>query len=214
METHYDTLNLTPEASIQDIKVAYRRLAKEYHPDSGNTGGDAARFLAVNEAYKALLNQHGPRVTPPPQREQTVNRPQPEREPEPAWRFEGVAENGPDTIYIIRVREDALIDGIKLTMPWKAEDACPKCLGEGHTLAPIFGGPHLRLMTCPKCKGTGLIVHDSSINLDLTPDMIRQRQVRVAGMGHYRPVEGRRGDLVIEINIGDYTHYSARMWAA
>jgi DnaJ-class molecular chaperone len=69
-------------------------------------------------------------------------------------------------------------------------------------------------MTCPKCKGTGLAAHDSSINLELTPDMIRQGQVRVAGMGHYRPVEGRRGDLVIEINVGEYTYYSARMWTA
>ena len=214
MATHYDTLNITSQASAQDIKAAYRRLAKAYHPDSGSTGADAARFAAIHEAYKALLNGQESKVTTPPRREQTVNHPQPKPEPEPAWRFEGVADSGPDTVYIIRVKEDALVNGLTVTMPWKAEDACPKCLGEGHSLAPIFGGPHLRLMTCPKCKGTGLTTHESSVNLELTPDMIRQGRVRVAGLGHYRPVEGRRGDLVIEINVGEYTYYSARMWAA
>jgi curved DNA-binding protein CbpA len=49
----YRTLGLEPGASPAEIKRAYRRLAKAFHPDSA---GEAAlpRFLAIHEAYDAL----------------------------------------------------------------------------------------------------------------------------------------------------------------
>jgi hypothetical protein len=49
----YRTLGLEPGASTADVKRAYRRLAKAFHPDSA---GEAAlpRFLAIHEAYEAI----------------------------------------------------------------------------------------------------------------------------------------------------------------
>ena len=49
----YRTLGLEPGASSAEVKRAYRRLAKAFHPDSA---GEAAlpRFLAIHEAYEAL----------------------------------------------------------------------------------------------------------------------------------------------------------------
>jgi curved DNA-binding protein CbpA len=47
------TLELPRDATLDDVKAAYRRLAKRYHPDSaGETA--LARFLAVQAAYEAL----------------------------------------------------------------------------------------------------------------------------------------------------------------
>ena len=49
----YRTLGLEPGASMAEVKRAYRRLAKAFHPDSA---GEAAlpRFLAIHEAYEAI----------------------------------------------------------------------------------------------------------------------------------------------------------------
>ncbi len=51
---YYRRLGVDPAASIDQIKAAYRRLAKELHPDK-NAGADAkARFQAINEAYQTV----------------------------------------------------------------------------------------------------------------------------------------------------------------
>ncbi len=52
---YYETLGVTRGVGEQDIKNAFRRLAKEYHPDCNPGNGDAEmRFKEVNEAYEAL----------------------------------------------------------------------------------------------------------------------------------------------------------------
>jgi hypothetical protein len=55
--THYDVLGVAPSASVEQIREAYRRLAREHHPDrtasSGRTGGDVS-MPAINEAYRVL----------------------------------------------------------------------------------------------------------------------------------------------------------------
>lgn len=54
----YATLGVSKDASTADIKKAYRKLARDNHPDS-NPGNKAAeeRFKAVSEAYAVLSNE-------------------------------------------------------------------------------------------------------------------------------------------------------------
>ncbi len=47
-------LGLAERASLREIKARYRRLAKCFHPDRGESA-DAARFLQVNAAYRLLV---------------------------------------------------------------------------------------------------------------------------------------------------------------
>lgn len=51
---YYETLGVEPGAGEAEIKTAYRRLARKYHPDVSKEAGAEEKFKAVNEAYEAL----------------------------------------------------------------------------------------------------------------------------------------------------------------
>ena len=51
---YYSILGVEPGAGDAEIKTAYRRLARKYHPDVSKEAGAEDKFKAVNEAYEAL----------------------------------------------------------------------------------------------------------------------------------------------------------------
>lgn len=53
-EDYYKILGVSKNASQDEIKKAYRKLAHKYHPDKG---GDAKKFHKINEAYQVLSNK-------------------------------------------------------------------------------------------------------------------------------------------------------------
>lgn len=53
--THYATLGVPENASSEDIKKAYRKLAGQHHPDKG---GDTATFQRIQEAYSVLSDDN------------------------------------------------------------------------------------------------------------------------------------------------------------
>lgn len=57
MMNHYLLLGLQPDAEAGQIKTAYRRMAKRFHPDT-NQGSEAAAelFRQLNEAYRVLTD--------------------------------------------------------------------------------------------------------------------------------------------------------------
>ena len=55
MNDHYSTLGVSPQATPEEIKKAYRSLANKHHPDKG---GDQAVFKDVSVAYDTLSDQN------------------------------------------------------------------------------------------------------------------------------------------------------------
>lgn len=56
-KTHYDCLEITPKATQTDVKSAYYKLSKKYHPDINQQNPSAAeRFRDITEAYEVLGN--------------------------------------------------------------------------------------------------------------------------------------------------------------
>uniref|UniRef100_A0A0K2V690 J domain-containing protein n=1 Tax=Lepeophtheirus salmonis TaxID=72036 RepID=A0A0K2V690_LEPSM len=53
-KTHYETLGISQNASVKDIKDSYINLSKVHHPDSVN--GSAEDFRIISEAYDILSN--------------------------------------------------------------------------------------------------------------------------------------------------------------
>lgn len=55
MSNHYEALGLAPDCSPDDIKSAFRKLARENHPDANPDDPDAAeRYKAISQAYAVL----------------------------------------------------------------------------------------------------------------------------------------------------------------
>ncbi|BFM10596.1 DnaJ C-terminal domain-containing protein [Simiduia litorea] len=84
---YYQVLGVTPDASADDIKRAYRKLARKYHPDVSKEPDAEAQFKAVNEANEVLKDaekraaydqlsrqqQAGEQFRPPPGWERNFN---------------------------------------------------------------------------------------------------------------------------------------------
>ena len=54
----YRVLGVSPNASEEEIKKAYKQLARKYHPDLNNGSKEAeAKMKEINEAYDAITAQ-------------------------------------------------------------------------------------------------------------------------------------------------------------
>ena len=49
-------LGLMDQATLREIKAAYRKRAKEYHPDLAQENGERASMQEINAAYAVLLD--------------------------------------------------------------------------------------------------------------------------------------------------------------
>jgi len=58
-KTHYDILELKQDATLKDIKKAYRKLAVQHHPDRniGNEEESTIKFREISEAYEVLSDE-------------------------------------------------------------------------------------------------------------------------------------------------------------
>ncbi|HEX7340322.1 MAG TPA: DnaJ C-terminal domain-containing protein [Rhodanobacteraceae bacterium] len=54
---YYDILGVKPDASEAEIKTAYRKLARKYHPDRNKEPGAEERFKEINEANEVLKDK-------------------------------------------------------------------------------------------------------------------------------------------------------------
>lgn len=55
-KNHYDTLQITPYATNNEIKSAYYQLTLQYHPDKNNSEYAKQKFQDISEAYEVLGN--------------------------------------------------------------------------------------------------------------------------------------------------------------
>lgn len=57
VQTHYDTLGVARDASLEDIKAAFRKLSLQTHPDVAGAAANAERFKEISQAAGILTNK-------------------------------------------------------------------------------------------------------------------------------------------------------------
>ena len=62
MSEHYAVLQVSPEATDQEVRSAYRRLALQFHPDKNPDPSAKARFQEISKAYAVLGNKEKRRM--------------------------------------------------------------------------------------------------------------------------------------------------------
>ncbi|GHU89573.1 hypothetical protein FACS1894202_08020 [Clostridia bacterium] len=61
-QDHYSTLQVHPDAEIEVIQSAYKRLVRKYHPDINPSNTAAEKIKTINLAYEALSDERNRRV--------------------------------------------------------------------------------------------------------------------------------------------------------
>lgn len=56
MKTHYDTLEVSPNATQSEIKSSYYKLSMLYHPDRNKSESAKRKFQSISQAYEVLNN--------------------------------------------------------------------------------------------------------------------------------------------------------------
>lgn len=208
----YQDLNLNEGASITEIKAAFRSLAKAHHPDAeGRTPEDVEKFIKAQTAYQRLMKKavahnrlhRAAREKAAAETKPAAEAPRRPRAAAANWRFESSREVGLDVYYRLFILRPGP-EGGRINLPWQAKDACPRCLGQGQTLAKIGQNSLYRPCTCSKCGGQGSLSRDSQLEVSLTPEMIGRDKIRLRRCGLYNPKTAQRGDLILEVAWVDH----------
>jgi DnaJ-class molecular chaperone len=174
MSTHYDVLQIPTNASQEDIKRAYRNLARQHHPDKG---GDTSHFQKIQEAYETLSdeNKRAQYDAPPHQpfhsfgfgggnsmfdmfmnfgfQHMNINFNRPMRQLSPCIQQLDVS---------LHEAFHGIHTNIQRTLRQRCKSClsvCPECKGQGAVVKQIILQGHIRTasqMGCQTCGGNGL----------------------------------------------------------
>jgi curved DNA-binding protein len=206
---YYQVMGVARDATEAQIKQAYRKLARKYHPDVSKEKDAEARFKEVGEAYEVLkspekraaydqLGQH---------------RPGEDFRPPPNWdsgfEFSG---SGPgnsaysdffDSLFGAQARSGR---GRGEFHSDRGEDHHAKVLLDLD--ASLNGGPRTFTLRMPEIDDQGrLVSKERTLNVQVPKGILAGQQIRLAGQGAHAPGSGTPGDLYIEVEFQPHPLY-------
>lgn len=164
---YYEVLGVDRSAGADEVKRAYRRLAREYHPDVCDLPDAEARFKEINEAYQVLSNPEKRGVYDRfghAGMERGVGFDVGFRDPfdifeEVLGGFGGFGfrtsrrpgpRRGADLRYDLRITFEEAVFGCEKEIEVTRQEVCPECNGSG-------AEPGTNPVRCSDCGGTGQV---------------------------------------------------------
>lgn len=147
-KTYYEILNLSQEATPDEIKKAYRRLAMEKHPDRNPSPTAQQEFEEISHAYKTLSNTEERAIYDEElKREETIGRNQPQFSDIFKTRTDlKAAHKGKDRVIYLDITMAEALNGATKFTSFEHEETCKPCNGKGVII------DHNNV--CQTCNGT------------------------------------------------------------
>jgi len=170
MKRYYSILGIRPASGLEDIKSAYRKLAKTVHPDMG---GDPMRFRDIKEAYETLCDpvkrhDYDRRLSALPFNGEPYKCVEATILSEPVDVYDDIVDvlgrrMGMEMTSRIKgtipVTADDARDGVNLEITLPVEVICQHCFGFGGTI----------ISKCRNCGGKGMIAVRRMVHLRIEP---------------------------------------------
>ena len=228
MKDYYNILGVNRNSSADEIKKAYRKLSKQFHPDVNPEGGD--KFKEIAEAYDVLSD---------PAKKQQYDNPNPFGNTNGFSGFDDFfdlfnrgqqrrAPKAPDKILNVDITPLESFKGIDKEISYRVKEMCNTCNGQGGdrkvcAVCSGRGSTQQRVgtamfsqvieMSCNSCNGSGYQIHNpchkcnghgttdkfESIRINIPKSVDDGDFLRVQSKGDFYSNVGVPGDLIIKI---------------
>ena len=211
---YYQALGVAKSASADEIKKAYRKLARKYHPDVSTEPDAPARMSEVNEAYAVLSDAEKRAAYDDLARRHEAGR---SFEPPPGWedRFAFSTEDGQGEDFS-EFFANLFGRGAQASRGRRTQGGgMPPMRGEDrHAVLTIdlvdtyLGAERALALRAPRLDDAGrVVVDDRTVNVRIPKGVREGQQVRLAGQGSPRFAGGPPGDLYLEIRFAPDARY-------
>lgn len=213
MNPHYQVLGINSNASEEDIKKAYRKLSKKYHPDLNPDNPKAEdMFKKVSEAYNSLTNKKNDHNNI----HDFFQRPQRRK------------QKARTILYNLEITLEEAFFGSEKELEIVRNIVCDNCDGEGgldkvscnqcngqgilkgsntfYMCNNCLGKGFLFIKKCGTCAMTGYKKVRERISININPSILNNQKITKVGVGN-EVKDGIPGDVLVNIIIKKHQNF-------